>query len=93
MSDMRKTVEVLEALEWALEELEFVEFQNRASEEAQKWELEFENWTPLGSNFQQGLHADLEAVARITEITEQIDRDYMTSCEQSLSCLGFGLGL
>ena len=92
MSDMRKTVE---ALEWALEELEFYEFQNRASEEAQKWELEFENWTPLGSNFQQGLHADLEAVARITEITEQIDRDYMTSCDQmlSLSCLGFGLGL
>ena len=90
MSDMRKTVEVLEALEWALEELEFYEFQNRASEEAQKWELEFENWIPEGSNFQQGLHADLEAVARITE---QIDRDYMTSCDQSLSCLGFGLGL
>ena len=82
---MRKT---LENLERALEELKFVELQNRASEEAQKWVLEFENWIPEVSKLQQDLHADLESATRIAE---QMDQNYMTTTNQMLSSIGFGL--
>ena len=86
MSDM---IKALEDLECVLEELEFVEFQNRAYEEAQNWHQDYENWcADVDSNFQRSLHEDFK---KFSHIAEQMDQDYMTSCNQMLSSLGFGL--
>ena len=88
MSDMRK----LEALEWAIEELEFYEFQKRASEEAQKWHQDYENWCADVADvdsFQRSLHEDIKC---FRSIEQTMDQDYMTSCNQMLkmlSSLGF----
>ena len=75
-------------LEWALIDLEFNEFQNSVNNETQQKHQEFLDWcSEVDSKFQK----DSQVEEQFRSIAEDMNRNYMDSCTQLLSSLGFGM--